>query len=377
MTAPAKELRAGPRLRELSQPARFLDLQRGFYRGDPHYVPPVTSAEAWQLDPRKNPFFRHAEVGLFAAFAGERCVGRISTSRDRLHDEFHGDRIGFFGHFEAADEPSAHALLAHAAAWCRARGATALRGPVDLSTNYRCGLFVGGDPGPPVVMMPHNPPAYAAWLEAFGLRPAKDLLALHVTDASLDLRRVDRIAEHLAKKSSATMRPVSLRRFDAECELLWDLYHRIWERNWGFVPMARDEFLAQARDMKRIAHPALMHIAEVRGEPVGFVVALPDVNVGARACNGRLLPFGWWRFLRAMKQAKLIRVITLGVVPEFRRLGIEMLLMHRVIRRGLDAGFRACEASWILEDNRDMLGPLETLGHRPYRRYRIYEQPLR
>ena len=377
MSALATDPHGEVSIRAVPQPARFLDLQRDFYRGDPDYVPPVTSAEAWQLDPRKSPFFRHAEVGMFAAFAGNRCVGRVSTNRDRLHDEFHGDRIGFFGHFEAVDERTAHQLLTHAADWCRQRGAAALRGPVDLSTNYRCGLFIDGDKGPPVVMMTHNPPTYAGWLESFGLRKAKDLLALHVTDEGLDLRRLDRIADHLAKKSAATMRPVDLRHFDAECVVLWDLYHRIWERNWGFVPMSQDEFLAQAMDMKRIAHPALMHIAEVAGAPVGFVVGLPDVNVGARACNGRLLPFGWWRFLRAMKTKNLIRVITLGVVPEFRRVGIEMLLMHKVIRSGLGVGFRACEASWILEDNRDMLGPLETLGHRPYRRYRIYEKALR
>ncbi|MBX3462361.1 MAG: N-acetyltransferase [Planctomycetes bacterium] len=377
MSAPVEEPRAVVDIRAVPQPARFLDLQRDFYRGDADYVPPITSGEAWQLDPRRNPFFAHAEAGLFAAFAGGRCVGRVSACRDRLHDDFHGDRIGFFGHFEADSAATARALVDHAAAWCRQRGAEALRGPVDLSTNYRCGLLVDGDPGPPVVMMPHNPRHYADWLEACGLRKAKDLLALHVTDASLDLRRVDRVADHLRRKTSASMRPLDLRRFDAECVVLWDLYHRIWERNWGFVPMSREEFLAQARDLKRVAHPALMHIAEIAGAPVGFVVALPDVNVGARACGGRLWPFGWLRFLRAMRQAKLIRVITLGVVPEWRRLGIEMLLMHKVIRSGLDVGFRACEASWILEDNRDMLGPLETLGHRPYRRYRIYEKALR
>lgn len=376
MVAPAKGPHDDVVIRPLSAPRKFLDLQRAFYRGDPHFVPPVTRAEAWQIDPVKNPYFAHADVGLFAAWRGDRCVGRISTARDRLHDEFHGDRVGFFGHFEATDEHVARVLLDHAAAWCREHGATALRGPVDLSTNYRCGLLVEGDAGPPVMMMPHNPPTYATWIEAAGLQKAKDLLALYVDAETIDLRRTDRIADHLRKKTQATLRPLDLRRFDAECDVLWDLYHRIWERNWGFVPMTQPEFLAQAKDLKQVAHPALMHIAEIGGAPVGFVVALPDTNVGAKACDGRLFPFGWWRFLKAMKTVKLIRVITLGVVPEHRRVGIEMLLMHRVIRSGLDAGFRACEASWILEDNLDMIGPLETLGHRPYRRYRIYERAL-
>ena len=376
MTAPVEEPLPGIAIRAVPQPARFLDLQRDFYRGDPDYVPPITMGEAWQIDPRKNPFFRHAEAGFFAAFDGGRCVGRISACRDRLNDEFHGDRVGFFGHFEATDARTARLLIDHAAAWCRQRGADVLRGPVDLSTNYRCGLFVEGDAGPPVLMMPYNPKAYGDWFEACGLQKAKDLLAMHVTADTIDLRRVDRVAAHIAKKTSAVLRPVDLRRFDAECEILWELYNRIWERNWGFVPMSREEFLAQAKDLKKVAHPALMHIAEVAGAPIGFIVALPDVNVGARACRGRLLPFGWWKFLRAMKRAKLIRVITLGIVPEWRRVGIEMLMMHKVIANGLEIGYRACEASWILEDNQDMLSPLATLGHRPYRRYRIYEKTL-
>lgn len=364
-------------IRPMHHPARFLDAQRAFYRGDPHYVPPITAAESWQIDPRRNPFFQHAEAEFLCAWRGNQLVGRISAARDRLHDEFCGDRIGMFGHFEAQDEAVARALLDAAATWLRAHGATAMRGPIDLSTNYRCGLLVEGQPGPPVLMMPHNPPHYGTWLSGYGLEKAKDLLALYVNDQSLDLDRVSRVVSRMQQKSQAVLRPVDLRRFDRECDVLWDLYHRIWERNWGFVPMTQDEFLAQAKDLKRVANPALLQIAEVQGKPVGFIVALPDTNVGAKACNGRLFPFGWLRFLRAMRTVRTIRVITLGVVPEQRKLGIEMLLMHAVIRNGLDVGFRACEASWILEDNRDMLGPLETLGHKPYRRYRIYEKSLR
>lgn len=376
MIAPEKASSPAPAVRPFHHAARFLDLQRRFYRGDPHYVPPLVASEAWQLDPRRNPWFRTGEAGLFVAWRGGEPVGRISAARDRRHDEFHGDRTGFFGHFEAADAAAARALLQTAADWCRARGATELRGPVDLSTNYRCGLLVEGRPGPPVMMMPHNPPVYGTWLEESGLGKAKDLLALLVTEEQLDLPRLDRLIARLRQKSGAVLRRIDLRRFDAELEVLWDLYHRIWERNWGFAPMGREEFTAQARDLKRVAHPALMHVAEVAGRPVGFAVALPDVNVAVRACRGRLLPFGWWRFVRALRRTRAIRTITLGVVPEHRRMGIEVHLLHGVIRQGLDAGFDTCEASWILEDNRDMLGPLETIGCRPYRRYRVYTKKL-
>lgn len=376
MPAPATEARAAVAIRSERAPRRFLDLQRRFYQGDPDYVPPVTFAEAWQLDPRKNPFFAHAEVGFFSAWRGTDCVGRVSVCRDRLHDEFHGDRVGFFGHFEAADAATAQALVEHAATWCRERGATELRGPVDLSTNNRCGLRVDDGGGPPVMMMPHNPPHYADWLAAAGLEKAKDLVALWGTSADLDRKRIGRIAEHLQRRSQITLRNVDMARFDAECDVLWDLYERIWERNWGFVPMPRDEFLAQAKDLKKVAHPSLLHIAEAAGKPVAFALAVPDTNVAAKACGGRLFPFGWWKFLQALKRTHTIRVLTLGVIPEFRRTGVDMLLMHRVTTHGEAAGFNACEASWILEDNRDMIGPLETMGFKTYRRYRIYRRTL-
>lgn len=368
--------RPGVTTAPLRHPTRFLDLQRQFYRGDPHFVPVLASAEAWQIDPRKNPWFRHGEAEFLVARRGDRVVGRISAARDRLHDEFHGDRVGFFGHFEALDAEAAQALLHAASAWCRQHGATELRGPVDLSTNYRCGLLVDGEPGAPVMLMPHNPPHYADWIEAFGLAKAKDLLALKVTSDTIDLPRLERVVSRLAGKNRATMRRLDLRRFPAECRILWDLYHRIWERNWGFVPMSEAEFLAQAKDMQKIVRKELMHIAEIDGAPVGFVVALPNVNSAVAACNGRLLPFGWWKFLRALRRERMVRVITLGVVPEHRKKGIEMQLLFQVVRQGIDAGFNACEASWILEDNLDMLGPLQTIGHVPYRRYRIYTRAL-
>jgi len=226
-------------------------------------------------------------------------------------------------------------------------------------------------------MMPHNPPHYAGWLEATGLQKAKDLVALHGTKDGIDRKRMARIAEHLQKRNAAQLRQVDMRRFTDEVRTMWRLYESIWDRNWGFTPMPEAEFLAQARDLKKIAHPALLQIAEVEGKPVGFIVALPDVNKAVHACNGRLLPFGWWKFLRTLRATHTIRVLTLGVIPEFRRTGVDMLLMHRVTTHGEAAGFNACEASWILEDNHDMLGPLQTLGHVPYRRYRIYSKPLR
>jgi GNAT superfamily N-acetyltransferase len=357
-------------------PRVFLDAVRELYRDDPHYVPPLTLLDRKKVDLRRHPFFAHGEGALWLARRNGTVVGRISASRDRLHDEFHGDRVGCFGHFEARDEAAAHALLDTARRWLREHGAAAMRGPIDFSTNYRCGLLVDGEPGTPFVMMPHNPKGYAAWLEGFGLRKAKDLLALHLTTPTLDLRRMDRMRDRVLARTPVTARTLDLRRFDAEIDIVWRLYNRIWERNWGFVPMSRAEFFAEAADLKTVVHRALTVILERDGEPVAFALGVPDVNLAIHACRGRLLPLGWWRFLRTLRRVRRFRTITLGVAPELRGTGIDAVLLRQLIAQGQAAGFHECEASWILEDNVGMLRPLEAAGGRVWRRYRIYEQAI-
>jgi GNAT superfamily N-acetyltransferase len=357
-------------------PRRFLDLQRGLYRHDPHYVPPLTCIDRASVDRRRNPFFQHAEVELFVARRGGTPVGRISATRDRLHDEFHGDRVGFFGHFEAADEAAAHALLAHARAWLRARGATTMRGPVDLSTNYRCGLLVEGEPGPPFVMMPHNPATYADWLVSFGLAKARDLLALHMHEDTLDVRRLERMVDRVRDRAGVVERRIRPDRLADEIGVLWELYNRIWERNWGFVPMTEAEFRHEAGTLKPVLRPELTVVLERDGDAVGFLIGVPDTNLAVRACNGRLLPLGWLSFARTLRRVRRFRVITLGILPEHRGSGLDAVLMYAAIRGGLDSHFNECEASWVLEDNVAMLRPLVAAGARAYRRYRIYEQAL-
>jgi hypothetical protein len=360
----------------MDSPGRFLDVQRRFYRGDPHYVPPMTVAERWQVDPARNPFFAHAESTFLVAERGGAIVGRISATRDRLHDEFHGDRIGFFGHFEAADEAAARALLDAAAAWLRAHGAERLRGPVDLSTNYRCGLLIDGESGPPVVQMPYNPPIYARWLESCGLRKAKDLLALMVRWDPAMTARLDRVGARLKERTGITTRLLERARFAAEIELLWQLYNRIWERNWGFVPMSQREFDRQAKEFRPFLQREDVRIAHKGEEPVGFAIFLRDLNVPIKACNGRLLPLGWWRFWRALRKVNSTRVFTLGILPEFRKSGADAILLQELILGGARQGYRSCEASWLLEDNVPIIKAIEGVGGKVYRRYRVYEMGL-
>ncbi len=358
---------------------RFIRLPWSIYPGRyPHWVPPLLSEERKRLDPKHNPFFEHAEAKCFLAWEGERAVGRVAAIENRVHNEFHQDRVGFFGFFECGEEAAVAAPLIDAAArWCGDRKLATLRGPMSFSTNETCGLLIDGFDDPPAVLMPYNPPYYQALLESIGFEKAKDLVAYAVHRPDFQLERLNTLLERILRRHGGVRwRTVQMKRFDEEVRLIRDIYNSAWERNWGFVPMTDAEIDRMARELKPVVDPELVLIGEVDGEPAGFALALPDVNQALRHANGRLWPFGILKVLWHMRRVKRVRIITLGLKPEHRRTGLDGLFYRQIFLNGTEAGYTWAESSWILEDNFPMRQALEKIGFHHNKTYRIYDRPI-
>lgn len=330
------------------------------------------------LDTKSNPFYRQADRRLFIARRDGRAVGRVAAIENRAHNAFHADRVGFFGFFECVDDPDvAQELLRAAREWLRARGLTLIRGPMNPSTNHDCGVLVDGFDEHPVFLTPWNPPYYDALLRHIGFGAVKELLGywLPYGEAGYQLpARLDAMARRAAARAKLTFRDLDPRNFWHEVERCWEIYNAAWERNWGFVPMARDEFLHMARSLKPLLVPQFAFLAEVNGEPAGFMLSAPDFNaVFKKIPNGRLFPFGFIRVLRAKSRIRTGRILALGIKEQFRTGSVLPVFMHEATRRAIAYGSPGAEASWILEENQAMRQPLEAFGGRVYRRWRVYE----
>lgn len=359
---------------------RFIGLAWRLYRDDPLWVPPLRSEIDKLLDPRRNPFFEHASIGLFLAKQAGEPVGRIAAIVNELHNATHRDAVGFFGFFESvADATVARALLEAAGEWLRQRGRTHLRGPVNPSMNDECGLLVEGFDRPPVILMPYNPPYYAALLEACGLEKAKDLLAYWLTEAFLS-EKLQRGQELVRRRLGLQVRGMDFRNrqlFREDVERIKILYNRAWEQNWGFVRLTDAEMEALVAGLREIADPDLAVFAFRGDEAVGFALALPDINQVLRYNRSGNLLGALWHLATKRKRIDTMRILILGVLPEHRQSGVDAVLYYELGVRGLRKGFRYAEASWVLEDNWAMRNPLEKmLGAQLYKRYRIYEMPL-
>ncbi len=361
---------------------QFIDLPWRIYRDMPHWVPPLRTTVRRTLDARRNPFFRHAELLPLLAVDRGRPVGRAAGVIDAAHNRFHDERTAFFGFFESENRPDVCAgLLDRIAVWSARRGMDRLRGPLNPSTNHECGLLIEGFDKDPRIMMTYNPPYYAALFEQYGLKKAKDLTAWDLQADSPFSNRLIKVSERQKRRAKIGVRGIDKRAFDREIDVVLDIYNDAWHRNWGFVPMTESEFRHMAKEMKLILDPELCLIVEVDGKPAAFGLALPNINQALKKVpSGRLLGTGLFRILwdvlgpgRAATITES-RILALGIKHDFRNLGLGPLLFVEYLRRSPARGITTAEASWILEDNREMVDRLRAMSARLTRRYRIYEK---
>jgi GNAT superfamily N-acetyltransferase len=370
-----REIREGESLRG------FIDLQWRINQDDPHWVAPLRMSLAGALNRAKHPFHRHAEVAYFVAERKGRIVGRIAAIMNLAHNDFHEESTGFFGLFEAEDDQGiADVLLDTAARWLAERGMDRMRGPVNFSTNEEVsspGILVDGFDTPPAAMMSHNPPYYEGLLVGAGLEKSKDLTAYWLENRDGPPPRLVRGFERALQREGATIRPLDLKHFRRDVDIIKAIYNSAWSRNWGFVPMTDAEFEHMAKDFRPIVDPALCLIAEVEGKPIGFSLAIPNIHEAmAHIPSGRLFPFGIFKFLWYKRKISSVRVITLGFIPEYQHSGLGAAFYLHTWMSGTSRGYHRAEASWILEDNIEMVRPLEHMGGHVYKRYRIYERMI-
>lgn len=359
---------------------RFIKFPFQLYRHDPFWIPPLIMDQKNFFNPEKNPYYKHSEVQLFLAEDRENIVGRISAHTNTQHNNFHDDKVGFFGFFEALDSLEvAQNLLDTATSWLKEKGCNEIRGPFNFSTNDECALLVKGFDSPPFVMMPHNKDYYEKLILQSGFSKIMDFYAylLPVTEPS---PRLAKLTERLEKRGNFTIRSLAKNKKQRrkDLETVFHIYTRAWERNWGFVPMTPEEFDHTVDTLLPIALPELILIAEVKGEPAGFSVALPDYNLVLKKMKGHLLPFGLLKALYFKNKISRLRVITMGVIKEFQNRGIDVAFYHKSYETAYHhkQKFIVGEISWILEINTMMNRIAHSLGGDLHKIYRTFNKKI-
>ena len=359
-----------------AQQKRFVNLPWRIYRDDPCWMPPLIMSQEELLGFRHSPFYEKSKSRSFLATRGGTDVGRITAIVNAGHIERYNEQRGFFGFFECDDDPAAAKALFDAAKdWLHGQGMQTIRGPVNPSLNYECGLLIEGFDTPPFFMMTHNKPYYAGLIEANGFGKIEDLYAfwgelsmLSSLDSKLGV-----MVEGVKERFGVKVRPLDRSRFDEEVRMFLDIYNSSLGGTWGFVPLSPAEIKHMAASLKHLIVPELALVAEVDGKPIGSVFCLLDYNPRIKAINGRLFPFGFLKLLWNKKAIKRMRAISTNVIPEYQAWGVGLVLMAALVPQLYAWGMEEVEFSWVLESNHLSKRSLERGGAIVSKKYRIYQ----
>jgi len=366
----------------------FVDLAYQLNGNDPNWVPPLRQEAAGLIDPKKNGWFSHAKGQLFLATRGGKPVGRISAHIDTLALEMptekgFGPGAGCWGMLDATDEQTAHALIETAENWLRGQGMTKALGPLSMSIWEEPGLLIKGHDHPPTVMMGHHLAHYQAWIESAGYVGVKQLHTYELDISKEFPPLIQRIIAAGEKNPRIRIREVDKSRFEEEAALIIGILNDAWADNWGFIPLTQPELDDVGVKLKPIVFNDLIRIAELDGEPVAFMITLPDLNEVIAPLNGNLFPFGWAKLLWWLRKPKVrtMRVPLMGVVKKLQasRMASQLaFMMIEYIRRASVTRYGATrgEIGWILEDNQGMVAIADAIDSHINKIYQIYAKQL-
>lgn len=363
-------------VRTAQERLRFIKFPWKIYREDPNWTPFLISERKGFLNPARNPYHLHAGLELFAAFRSRQLVGTIAANVDEAYNFHHNEKVGFFGLFECVnDREIAAALFDTAAHWLRQRGMEVMRGPANFYTHGECGLLIAGFDSPSALFYPYNPPYYRTLIEHCGFSKAIDCHAYASPGHGPPDHLAD-VAEKVARHSDVRIRTAHMNRYDDEIQHVKTIYNRSWRHNWGFVPLTDNDVVYMGKLLRPLLDPELCFVAEVKGEPVGLAVNLPDYSLPLRHMGGHLFPFGWLKFLWYKRKINALLVFFLGVLPEYHDLQIGALFYLTLWKAALKKGYQSLKTSWVYENNEPMNRALRWMGARIYKTYRAYDRRL-
>jgi GNAT superfamily N-acetyltransferase len=357
----------------------FLEFPWRHYRGDPNWIPPLRQNQKELVGFAKHPFYDDAKGQAFLATRNGEVCGRILALVNHAHSRLYNEKRGFFGFFESTnDQAVAHGLFDAACDWLRAQGMTDVRGPLNPSQNYECGLLVEGFDAPPTFMITYNKPYYGDLVESYGFAKTQDLYSFwgHVDMLkSLD-KKLSFVVQEAAERFNIKVRPFNPKRFSEELEIFLDIYNQSLEGTWGFVPLSKSEGRHMGAGLKHLIVPELAILAEVDGRVVGGTFGLLDYNPRIKQMDGRLFPFGFLKLLFRRREIKRVRLMSTNVLPEFQRWGVGLVLVNGIVPKALEWGIEIGEFSWVLESNHLSRKTLERGGAKRDKVFRIYDKVL-
>lgn len=354
---------------------RFVTFAWEVYRGNPYWVPPLIRDQVKFI--REGVYLKTGVIQPFLALRGKKIVGRIIAHYDNRHNEYFGEKRGCVGFFECINDSAvSRALFAAAERWLAGQGMTEMFGPLSFLLYDASGLLLDDYEAVPAVELPYNPPYYVDLFADYGLEKVIDWYAYRISRTTKMPDLAYKLRDRLEQRGGFVFRALDLANYREEAARLNTIFNKAWEGNWGHMPLTAEQWTRVADELRPVVKPELVVVAERRGEAVGFILTVPDINQAIQSANGKLFPFGLIRMLLALRKVDRLRTLMMGVLPEYRMKGLPAVLILETVERGVRMGYQTSDCSLVVETNSALINVLDRFGAERYKTYRHFSKPI-
>lgn len=357
---------------------KFLQFPFELYRDTPAWVPPVMPSMRLALNRRRHPYYNHSEAAFFLVEEGDDVLGRIAVLNHRRYNDHIQGKVAFFYYFDTVDDVRVVEDLFDAARdWARERGLQVLKGPKGMVRSDPYGVLIEGFEYPATMTIPYNFPYYATLLEQIGAEKELDYYTGYMTAEDELPERLFHLAERIKERRGFWVKSFSSKReLRAWIPRIQKVNNEAFVDVWGYYPIDRAEVEMIGDQLLLVSDPKLLKVVMKGDDIAGFAFVFPDLADTLRATKGRLWPFGWIRFLIALKTTDKLMGNGVGLLPQHQGMGASALLYVALNDTLRSRGASHIEFVQAMETNVKSLGDMNMLGCHWHKFHRVYRLPV-
>lgn len=358
---------------------QFIDLPFRLYKDVPQWVPPIRAEANFIFNTRKNPYYQHSTAAFFLAMDDRgQALGRLAVLNNHNYNAYNHCRKAFFYLFECENDLDLAASLFEAGFdWARQQGLNHITGPRGFTVLDGYGMLVKGFEHRPAFGLPYNFDYYPRLLESVGFETEGESLSGYLNANIVFPEKIAKIADLLKERRGLQVAQLRSRREVQQMVLkLKDLYNAALGGTEGNVPLTDAEVKSLANQMLWFADPRLIKIVMKGDQPVGFLLAYPDLSAALQRCRGRLFPLGWFWLWLELHRTPWININGAGMSEGYRGLGGTAVLFTEMFKSVTESRYRYADVVQIGTENDRMLRELRNLGIDFYKKHRIYRRDL-
>lgn len=353
------------------------------YQDDPNWIAPIESDIEAVFSPEANKTYNNGESKCWVLLDDDqKPVGRIAAFIDHERNKTQPYPLGGIGFFECIEQKDyADALLAEAENYLVQHGVKGIEGLVNFGEREKFwGLLVKGF-YTPVYQENYNPPYYRNYLESFGYQPYEQVLTLECNIAEIPIRRFNVIAKRVKSKYAFEMKNPEMNRLEDFARDFNKIYDGAFNHFPHYKPLTIEQTLKLFKATKPIVDPNAVGFAYHNGEPIGFIVLLPEINPFLKHAKGKMNMWNILRFLFKFRTAKKkgLKGIAFGVVQGYQKKGVTSVMIDYIWHNytpNISAKYDRLYLTTIRAHNEIMVDSITNLGVYPNRIHVTYRKLL-